>query len=336
MNIGVCGVGTIASWISSILNQLGSEKICLYACAASHREKAEKFASQWGWKKAYGSTDELIADPDVDVVYIAVPNNAHYELTKKAILAGKNVVVEKPFAVNDRECEELIALAKEKDVFLSEALWPAFLPSHKMINEEIAKGSIGDVVSGEIIMLDFVMFLERVQKMETGGGSLLDGGPYSLGCLINHFGSDIESFESTTRKLDTGVDAEDSITVTYKNGVKVFIRQTIDCPREQHDEYFEIVGTKGKIRGDVISNPKNVQMFDLDGNVVKTFEIPAQIVNQGMPPVSGYEHEWIAIEKAISEGKKETDEVPLSDTLAISRLMTGVRRNAGIVFPFEK
>ncbi len=335
MNIGFCGVGTVASWVSSILNQLGNENIRLFACAASHLEKAQAFAEKFGFEKAYGSTEELFADGKVDVVYVAVPNDAHYALCRKALESGKNVICEKPFAVNDAQCAELIALAREKGLFLSEALWPAFLPAHRIINEEIAKGTIGEVVSGKIMMLDFVMFLERVKKLETGGGSLLDGGPYTLGCMVKHFGTDVARIENRARLLPSGVDAEDEITVTYRDGRVVTIHQTIDIPREEHEDYFEIVGTKGRVRADAVANPHRVSFYDNEGNLLFEPELPSQIKNQGMPPVSGYEYEFIAFEKAIAAGKTETEEAPLSDTMAISRLMTEARRQAGVVFPFE-
>lgn len=335
MNIGVCGTGTIASWISSILNQLQDENIRLYACATAPGFDCSEFAEKFHWSKICRDYDELMQDPLVDVVYIAVPNNFHYELCIKALNYGKPVICEKPFAINETECRKILELAEEKGLFITEALWPSFLPAHKMINEEIAAGTIGEVQSGNIVMLDFVMFLERVKVLEAGGGSLMDGGPYTIGCMTNHFGTDIKSVTSTTRKLDTGVDAEDCITVEYNDGKVVTIRQTIDMPHENHEEYFEIIGSKGKILGDCVSNPKNVTIFDTEGNVKKELEIPAQIKNQGMPPVSGYEYEFQAFEKALREGKTECAEIPHSETLTISHIMTEVRRQAGIVFPFE-
>lgn len=335
MNIGVCGTGTIASWISSILGQLNDDNIVLYACATSPGFDCREFAEKYGWQKICADYDELMQDPEVDVVYIAVPNNLHYEMCVKALNYGKPVICEKPFAINEAECKKILDLAEEKGLFITEALWPSFLPAHKMINEEISAGIIGEIKSGNIVMLDFVMFLDRVKSLEAGGGSLMDGGPYTLGCMTNHFGTDIKSVSSQTRKLDTGVDAEDQITVEYEDGKVVTIRQTIDMPHENHEEFFEIVGTKGKIWGDCVSNPREVKIYDTAGNVVKELKIPPQIKNQGMPPVSGYEYEFQAFEKALREGRTECVEIPHHETLAIARVMTEVRKQAGIVFPFE-
>ena len=277
-----------------------------------------------------------MSDPDVDLVYIAVPNTFHYDLCKQALNAGKAVLVEKPFAINDTEATELIALAEEKGLFLCEALWPSFLPVRQAIDEEIAAGTIGELTGGNIVMLDNVLFLDRVKKLELGGGSLLDGGPYTLGFMTDHFGVEVESVSAEVRKFETGVDAEDRITVTYRNGAVVHIRQTMDMPREQHEEYAEIIGTKGKIWVDHVSNPHCCRVLDLEGNVLKELSIPQQIQFRGMPPVSGYEHEFIAYEKALREGRQECVEATHAQTLAIAKIMTEVRRQGGIQFPFEK
>ena len=137
MNIGICGTGTIASWTSDIMNQLDDPSIVLYACATAPGFDCTEFAAKYGWKKVCASYEELMSDPAVDLVYIAVPNTFHYDLCKQALNAGKAVLVEKPFAINDTQAAELIALAEEKGLFLCEALWPSFLPVRKAIDEEI-------------------------------------------------------------------------------------------------------------------------------------------------------------------------------------------------------
>lgn len=190
MNIGVCGIGTIASWTSDIINRLGDPNIALYACATAPGFGCTEFAAKYGWKKVCASYEELMGDPDVDLVYIAVPSTFHYTLCRQALNAGKAVLAEKPFAVNDVEAAELVALAKKNGLFLCEALWPSFLPVRRAIDEEIAAGTIGigEVTGGNIVMLDNVLLLDRVKSLELGGGSLLDGAPYALGFMADHFG----------------------------------------------------------------------------------------------------------------------------------------------------
>lgn len=335
MRIGICGTGTIASWTSDILNQLGNENIILYACATSPGFDCTEFAAKYGWQKVHASFEDLMNDPNVDLVYIAVPNTMHYALCKQALNAGKAVLVEKPFAINDTEAAELIALAEEKELFLCEALWPSFLPIRKEIKAEMAAGTIGQIVGGEIIMLDNVLFLDRVKRLDLGGGSLLDGGSYTLGFMTDFFGTDVRSVSAKVRKFETGVDAEDDFVVEYANGVRVRIRQTMDTPRENHEEYAEIIGTMGKIWVDSVSNPHICKVLDLQGNMLKQLPIAPQICFRGMPPVSGYEHEFIAYEKALREGKLECVEATHIQTLTIAKLMTEIRRQGNVRFPFE-
>lgn len=336
MNIGICGTGTIASWISDILNQLDQESIVLYACATAPGFDCSEFASQYGWKKVHAGYQDLMNDPEVDLVYIAVPNIFHYDLCRQALNAGKAVLVEKPFAMNETEASELIALAEEKGLFLCEALWPGFLPVRKAIDDEIAAGTIGQIVGGNIVMLDNVLFLDRVKRPELGGGSLLDGGPYTLGFMTDHFGLDVKSVSAEVRKFETGVDAEDRITVEYASGVTVNIRQTMDCPRELHEEYAEIIGTEGSIWVDSVSNPHNCRVLDRHGNLIKALPIEPQLRFRGMPPVSGYEYEFIAYEKALREGKLECAEATHARTLTIAKIMSEVLRQGEIRFPIER
>lgn len=334
MKIGVCGTGTVASWCSDIICQLNNPDIVLFACATSPGFSCTEFAEKYGYKKVHASFDDLFADPEIDLVYIAVPNNFHYGLCMKAIEAGKNLVCEKPFSVHEYECREILEKAHEKGVFVSEALWPAFLPAHKAARKAIADGEIGEVKSMDIAMMGNVMFLERVKHLETGGGELLDEGPYTLGCMTYYFGTDIASLNSRTRKLDTGVDAEDELDIVYSDGRTVHIRQAMDCDEEDSHEEVIIRGTEGSIILNAVANPKEVKLLDTDGSLIRSIDVPSQITFRGMPPVSGYEHEWLGYERALREGRKECEEIPGATTLAISHIMNQVFRNAGIEFPF--
>lgn len=335
MRIGVCGTGTVSSWISSILNQLNDKDIILYACTSVDLKQTKEFSIKYKYQIVYDTVEDLLNDKLVDLVYIAVPNDQHYKVIKEALTHHKNVVCEKPFGINSKEVKEVLSIAEKENLFISEALWPLFLPSHKWINDEISKGTLGELKEGHITMLNFVLFLERVRKLETGGGSLMDMGSYSLGFMIIHFGLDIKSIEASLRKLDTGVDAEDLVKATYNNGAVVTIHQSIDTPHEKHEEYGEIIGTKGRAVCDSISNPKKVQIFDLDNNLIKEFNVPKQIENDGMPRVSGYEYEFEAFKEALKDGLKETKEVPHKYMLKIVECMDEIRKQGDIVFPFE-
>ena len=333
MNIGVCGCGGIASWISDILTELNDDRIVKYGVASAFQQECKPFAEKWNWKKVYSSYDELMSDPAIDLVYVAVPNSFHYDVCMKAIAHGKNVLCEKPFAVNEKQTEAILAAAHEKGVFINEALWPAFLPSRKIINDEIASGSIGTLTGGELVALTNVMFLPRISKLELGGGALLDMGPYILGRLAYHFGLDVASVDSKFQFLDTGVDSREDYTITFRNGCSVICRCQINADPET--EYGILQGTKGRIRINSMANPKEILVQDLDGNTQKKLEVPAMTTGKEYPFISGYENEFLACEKALREGKKECAEAPNEMTRMISKVMTELRDQAGLVFPFE-
>lgn len=334
MRIGVCGTGTVASWCSDTICQLDNPEIELYACATSPGFDCSEFAQMYGYKKIFASFDELMLDPAVDLVYIAVPNHMHYQLCMKAIEHSKNFVCEKPFSVHEDQCREILTKARQKGLFVSEALWPAFLPAHQALKESLSGGIIGEIKSMDIVMLGNVMFLERVKHLETGGGELLDEGPYTLGLMTMYLGTDIASVSSKTRKLETGVDAEDEIDIAYNDGRSVHIHQSMDSAEKDFCEKVEIRGSKGTAVMNAVANPKEIKILDSDGNLIKEIPVPEQIAFRGMPPVSGYEHEWIAYEKALRNNQTECEEIPHATTLAIARIMNVVFKNADIQFPF--
>lgn len=335
MNIGTCGCGTIASWISDFLDQLNDPEIVRYGVFSNMPGEGAAFAEKYGWKKSYDSYEDLLSDEAIDLVYVCVPNHLHYDMALKALEHGKNVVCEKPFAVNDSQAKALLDLAAEKDLFISEALWPAFLPSRKIIDDAIASGKIGKVTGGEIISLTNVMFLERIKKMETGGGALLDMGPYVLGRVTDHFGLDIVKAEGTFEHLPSGVDSKDDYTLTYADGITVHCVSTIDTPREECKEYGVIRGTEGSLWIESISNPREIRILDPDGNLRETLEVPPMLHGRAVPFTAGYEYEFIAFAKALREGEKECFEAPHAQTMTISRVMTDLRRQAGVIYPFE-
>ncbi len=335
MRLGVCGTGNVASWISGILNELKDEKIELYACATSPGFDCTEFAEKFNYKKKCDSFDELMNDPEVDVVYIAVPNNLHLDMVKKAFEAGKNVICEKPLAINEEDCKQMIAWAKEKDLFFMEALWASFLPVRQLVRNVIEAGTIGEIKEGKVLQMDNIMFLERASRLDLGGGYLLDNGPYTIGWMTDYFGTDIKNVTAKMRKLDTGVDAEDWLTIEYADGKIVTIHQVMDALEKDYKEYAEIIGTEGRILFDTIANPKDCKVYDNEGNLTQQLVIPPQIKNPGMPPVSGYNFEFQAVEKAIREGKKECEAASHAKSLAISHVMTEARKQCGLVYPFE-
>ena len=143
MKIGIIGAGGIADIVTPTLVQL-QEAEC-YAVASRSLEKAERFAAKYGFTKAYGSYEELLDDPEVELVYIATPHSHHYAHTMMALERGKPVLCEKAFTMNAREAKKIRDYAKEKGFFVAEAIWPRYMPSRQMIQSVIDSGIIGKV-----------------------------------------------------------------------------------------------------------------------------------------------------------------------------------------------
>jgi len=214
---GIIGAGSISAKFAEGLKS--SPKAECYAVASRDLSKAEAFASKNGIMKAYGSYEAMLDDPDVDIVYIATPNNLHYENTLAALSAGKNVLCEKPFALNSKELSEMIDLARRKKLFLMEALWSRFLPSIIKTKELIESGQLG---KAHIVQADFGFFSQynpegRLYNPSLGGGSLLDIGIYPVFLSLFLFGYPDE-ISVLSVKSPTGTDNTNGILFSYNDG----------------------------------------------------------------------------------------------------------------------
>ena len=141
-NMAIIGAGVIANAMAEAIN--GLEQVNAYAVASRSMERAEQFAAKWNFQKAYGSYEELVSDPEVELVYVATPHSHHFEHAKLCVEHGKPVLVEKAFTANAQQAEELISLAEEKKVFLTEAIWTRYLPAAAIIRKLLEDGAIGE------------------------------------------------------------------------------------------------------------------------------------------------------------------------------------------------
>ncbi|KAG7172259.1 Trans-1-2-dihydrobenzene-1-2-diol dehydrogenase-like [Homarus americanus] len=177
---GIVSAGLISNDFVGALKALPEGEHRVVAVAARSLESAKKFASKYGVEKAYGSYDELARDPNVEVVYIGTIQTQHLPVASLMIQAGKHVLCEKPLCMNVKEVKQLIQLAKEKKVFLMEAVWSRFFPVYQELTRRIQSGEIGDVVQ---VICSFGKSIEDVTRMvrrETGGGATLDLGLYTV------------------------------------------------------------------------------------------------------------------------------------------------------------
>ncbi len=329
MKLGILGSGYIAAKMAEAVKGLEQQNMGVEAYAVGSRTpaKAQEFAANYGFKKAYGSYQELASDPDVDLIYIATPHSHHFECAKLCLEHGKNLLVEKAFCANTKQATQLVSLAHDKGVFLCEAMWTRFLPALKTIREWIGSGKIGEVQSVEADFSLTISHVERLREPALAGGALLDLGIYSLtfaDLFLNESGAGIAGMDAHCVKFHTGVDATDWVNITYKNGKKAFLKASMTSPT--HNE-GSIYGTAGSIWVKNLNDMEELRLVDEAGNVVETVK-PPRIVNC-------YEYEVLAAKSALDQGKRECPEMPLAKTIEMMELMDSLRDRFGVSYPFE-
>ena len=321
MRVGIIGAGWIAEKAAITLNGLTNCEA--YAIASRTKEKAEAFAERWKMRKAYGSYSELIADPSVDLVYVATPHSHHYDVTREALLAGKPCLVEKAFMANLRQAKEIVELARERRVFLAEAIWTRYQPVVKMMRELI--GSRIGTPRLVTATLGYSMGDKpRIMRADLCGGALLDLGVYALNFVRMFFDADIVSITSQCVKSETGMDLTNAMTLVLSDGVLCNLQSSAACVG---DNIGVVAGTEGNLIIDNINNPQKITVNGPDRTYIETICVPQQI--------TGYEYQFIACRQALIDGRLEPCEMPLEETLYIMELMDGLRKEWGVKYPMD-
>ena len=321
MNVGIIGAGWIAEKAAITLQ--GLTDINCYAIASRSQEKADAFARQWGCTKAYGSYDELLADDDVDLVYVATPHSHHYAVTREALLRGKACLVEKAFMANLRESRDIVQLAAERKVFLAEAIWTRYQPAVQMVRQLIADGRIGTPRMITATLGYSMGDKPRIMRPDLCGGALLDLGVYAINFARMFCDSPIENIESQCVKSATGMDLTNAISLTFENGVLANLQSSACCVG---DNIGVIAGTDGNLIIDNINNPQRIRVSKHDRIFVEDIDVPKQI--------TGYEYEFMACRDAMAQGLLEPPQMPHAETLYI-KLMDGLRQKWGVRYPMD-
>lgn len=306
--VGIIGAGHIAEKAATTLAEM-EDMTCL-AIGSRSLEKAKAFAERFGVERAYGSYAELMADADVDLVYVAVPHSCHFEVARQAIMAGKPCLVEKSFMLNATEAAGILGLAREKGVFVAEAIWPRYMPVRQIGRELIASGIIGEPKMINASLAYEVSAAERIQKPELGGGALLDLGVYLLNFVRMYFDSPVAKINTTCIKAPTGVDATEQITMILADGTLAALESSAWC---QGGNEAVIAGTTGYLVFDDLINPKSIKVCRKRHIVEKTIPVPEQI--------TGFEYQFRACRDAIAAGQLEPSQMPHSEILYIMHLM---------------
>lgn len=312
LRFGILGAGNIASKMAATLDFL-REELIPYAISARNLDRAEALRQKFNFKKSYGSYEEMLQDPNVDVVYISTTNPMHYEHAKASLLAGKHIICEKPFTVTTEQAIEIFDIAKANNLFALEAVWTRFQPYVKMMKDIIASGEIG---APRFIQATFALQMSTKERIvePTAGGALLDLGIYPIHFASLFLGHEYTRLTSHSTKAPSGVDDQSTITLEYGDGSIADLSTSMTA---SYGTTARIAGTKGSIDFPMLTLG---QAF-----TVKSPESPAGRVVPCPFDFSGYEYEIRAAIKAINEGKCECAECTWKDTIAVTRLMEKLR-----------
>lgn len=323
LRVGIVGTGWIAEKAAITLQGLA---LCqAYAVGSRTQEKAAAFAARWNIPKAYGSYDELIADPDVDLVYVGTPHSHHYDVTRQALMAGKPCLVEKAFMANYWQAEAVVQLARQRQVFLAEAIWTRYQPVVAMVRELISSGCIGQPRLVTATLGYSMGNKPRIMRPDLCGGALLDLGVYALNFVRMFFPAPITSIDGHCVKSSAGMDLTNAITLTLADGVLANLQSSAACVG---DNIGVIAGTEGNLIIDNINNPQRITLNGPDRTYVETLQVPQQI--------TGYEYQFLSCRQALLDGLIEPPEMPHEETLYIMQLMDQLRQQWQVCYPMDK
>ena len=321
---GIIGCGGIAHMFATSLRAL--ENGILLAGASRTPGRAKDFAEKHGMERVYIDYETLVADPDVDAVYIATTHNLHFENVRLCLENGKHVLCEKPFTVNASQTMELIELAREKNRFMMEAVWTHFLPAIGKLRELLAKGIIGEV---RTVKADLSIWREydpenRLWNKALAGGALLDLGIYPITFASIVFGEQPARLQSSAVIGQTGVDDRSFYLFDYAGGRRAMLSSSFTHHAPTEGMVF---GTKGYIRVPYFLGAQELHIHR-DGAAPETIRLP---YGDG----ESFKFEIAAAMDCIAAKKLESDIMPLSETLAVMQTMDTLRAQWGLVYEGE-
>lgn len=320
-NWAVLGCGKIARKFAHDLKLLPNAN--LYAAASRDLTRAQDFASEWGFETAYGSYEEMVNDPKVDVVYIATPHSHHHEHTLLCLNHKKAVLCEKAFSLNANEVKEMLEAAKANNTFLMEAFWTMFQPSFRKALEIINSGELGKL---KAVRSDFAFnapFIEdkRLYNVELGGGSLLDIGIYPVFAALTSLG--IPKMVKTFADFSpTGSEESISMIFKYPGGEMANLTSSFAAHSPIQTEYW-------CENGYLVLNPRWFTPTDI--TVVKAGEEPV-VIPKTESEGWGYQYEAEHVMECLDNGVIESPDMTWKLSLDLMELLDRIRIDAGIFF----
>lgn len=322
LRVGIIGAGWIADKMAEALSPLDEAEVL--AIASRSLEKARQFADERGISRAYGSYEELVEDPDVDLVYVATPHSHHYPHARLALQHGKPVLVEKAFTANAREAEALLTLARERHLFITEAIWTRYMPLSMKVKEIMDSGIIGEPRILTATLCYEMEQKERIIRPDLCGGALLDLGVYVLNFARMYFGTDIVRTVTNCHLGPSGMDMMESISLSFRDGRMANLQA--GC-LTLNDRQGIISGKEGYIRIDNVNCPERIEVWR-NYELVEVYERPEGMVN-------GYEYQVLECKRCLEAGLTESPMMPHEETLSIMQQMDALRKDWGVKYPMD-
>lgn len=315
LRIGMLGCGNMAAKMADALK--GHEEIVIAGVAARERNKAKSFAAKHcPDAKVYTTYAKLAAAEDIDLIYIATPNTYHYEHAIMCIKEYKNILVEKPFTMSKAEADSIFFEAKNRNLFVAEAMWTSFMPLHAQLMEWVEEGRIGTLKYISANLGYDITDVPRLNDPVLGGGAYLDLGCYTTNLALSLMGDDIKVSRVFARKYSTGIDKDTTYCLETDDGTTLavlYVTMTTNT-----DKSAEIVGETGRIHVTNINNYRLIELYDENDEVIETAEAEG-------PLFEGYAIEVLACADAISKGLVQAPEMPWQKTAKIAQINDIVR-----------
>ena len=321
---GYMGTGRIAHIVADDFKIAG---LHIQAVGSRNIESAQAFAKTHGISDIHGSYEELVANPNVDIVYISTLNHVHCENALLAINAGKHVLIEKPFTMDAKQALKIQKAAREKNVFVMEAMWARFLPSMDAVFEVLKSGVIG---KPHLVVADHSQYLPieksaRLWDLHTGGGALLDIGIYPVSFAARVLGLPDEVL-AVGRLTFEGVDESTSMVFNYEDGSQAALTT---CMTVAGPCTATIMGEKGSIEIDrVFYNQTSFTVYDNDRNVIQRWDKPPV-------PGTGRQFQAIEAERCVKAGLIKSPIMSVEESVDLMQILDDVRLEIGVVWDYE-
>lgn len=320
MKFGILAPGAIASKMAQTVAQM--PEIELWAVGSRSYEKAYGRAQTWGFARAYGSYREFLADPELELVYIASPHPLHYSQVKAALLAGKNVLVEKPFVVSVAQARELLDLSQNLGLLLAEAIWTRYMPSRQLIADILQSGKIGAVHSVLASLCYPLQHVARLSDPALAASALYEAGVYPINFACMFTPAQVVGVQAWGRLKERGSDISSTVVLEFSDGSEASLYSSLVAQSARNGS---ILGEDGYIEVQNINNPEKIRLYDRGCNLLESWDVP--------PQITGFEYQVQACVRAIECGLSEVEEMPHAEILRMMEILEVAGKKIGVRIP---